>query len=186
MKLIVGLGNPGEKYKNNRHNVGAMFVDYLLHEARSMKHKTQESLSEWKLDKKLEAKIYKAKVNDKKIILTKPQTFMNLSGQAVIKLASCFMLHVSRDLYVAHDDLDITLGKFKIQTGVGPKLHNGLLSIEEKLGTKDFWRIRIGVDNRGPETKMSGEAYVLQDFTLEESGVVEKVFYEIFNRLSLL
>ncbi len=156
MKLIVGLGNPGEQYKNNRHNVGYLFIDYLTHYPELKTHN--------------------------KIILAKPTTFMNRSGHSIQQLIENFKLKIE-NLYIVHDDLDIPLGKWKLQKGVGPKLHNGLLSIEERLDTKDFWRIRIGVENRSPEQPISGEAYVLQDFTQEERTTVDSLFPAIAQRL---
>jgi PTH1 family peptidyl-tRNA hydrolase len=87
------------------------------------------------------------------------------------------------NLVVIHDDLDIPLGKFKIQQGVGPLLHNGIASIENAIGTKDFFRVRIGVDNRTPENRVDGETYVLQDFTPEEKKIIFDLFPQIFSRL---
>lgn len=83
-------------------------------------------------------------------------------------------------LTIAHDDLDIPLGQYKIQFGVGPKVHKGIQGIEGALETKDFWRIRIGVDNREPQNRIPGEDYVLQDFTKDERKVLEGVFEEIY------
>ncbi|QQG44225.1 MAG: aminoacyl-tRNA hydrolase [Candidatus Roizmanbacteria bacterium] len=174
MKLLIGLGNPGKKYINNRHNVGFMFVDYIINSVNQN--------FDLKKDNKLKANVYKLKFNGEDFIVAKPQTFMNLSGNAVQKIISNFKLQIS-NLIVVHDDLDIPLGKFKIQKGVGPKLHNGLTSIEESLKTKDFLRIRIGVENRSEENRLPGEAYVLQDFTTEEKEIITKVFEEIRKKL---
>lgn len=149
MKLIVGLGNPGEKYKNNRHNVGYMVVDYL----------EKVGLPEG-------------------VVAKKPDTFMNDSGNDVAKLMSKLKAQMS-NLYVIHDDLDIPLGKYKIQFGKGPKVHNGVSSVEEVLGATDFWRARIGVDNRDPENRISGEVYTLQDFTEEEKKVLGRLIKQI-------
>ena len=90
------------------------------------------------------------------------------------------------NLVIAHDDLDIPLGKFKIQKGIGPKLHNGIESVEKSLGTKDFWRIRIGVDNRTPDNWIDGETYVLNDFRQNELDVIQALFPEVLNRLQTL
>ncbi len=173
MYLITGLGNPGKKYENNRHNVGFMFVDYLAkkYEAppfKELKYATTE--------------VTDAKIKSEALTLIKPQTYMNNSGKSVryffIKNKD---LHFD-NLFVTHDDLDIPLGKFKIQKSVGPKLHNGLESIENAIGTADFYRIRIGVDNRG-ETKIPGEAYVLQNFTQAEFDTLNDIFPTIRSRL---
>lgn len=160
MILIVGLGNPGTKYQNNRHNVGHMFVDYVLENQKS------------------------------KVKIIKTNCFMNVSGVFVKKLVSNYSLVPSpQSLIIIHDDLDIPLGKFHIQFASGPLLHNGLESIEQHLKTKDFWRIRIGVDNRNetcPERsrRIPGEKYALQNFLPEEKKLFEsKIFPKIFEQL---
>jgi len=121
-------------------------------------------------------------LNNGTIILAKPQTFMNLSGPAVKKTIENCKLKIE-NLIVVHDDLDIPLGKFKIQKGTGPQLHNGIESIEKALRTKDFWRVRIGVDNRQKTGYMDGENYVLQNFQKDEESVINKLFPEIYQRL---
>lgn len=178
--LIVGLGNPGEKYKQNRHNVGFLFVEWLV----------QKEPSEWEYDKYTNAEVINIELSAKSYLpagkagplsalLAKPQTFMNASGIAVRKLTISYKLSAMR-LFIVHDDLDLPFGEFKITQGKGPKLHNGISSIEEALGTKDFWRIRIGIDNRDPQNRMPGEPYVLQNFTKEEMQSLP----EIFNKIS--
>ncbi len=161
--LIVGLGNPGEKYKNNRHNVGQMFIDYLNNKRRTNELKAR-----------------------------KTDCFMNQSGDCVKRLIAHGKFKIE-NLIVVHDDLDIPLGKFKIQKGVGPKLHYGIQSIQQELGTEDFWRIRIGIDNRaalsegsGSNGKINGEAYVLQDFTRDEKQIIEQTFPDIYNKLLII
>ncbi len=174
MICIVGLGNPGEKYQNNRHNVGFQFIDYLIENLQNPNSKIQKNLS---------SIIYHLSSN---LILSKPLTFMNRSGLAVRSLTTHYKL-LTTNLIVVHDDLDIPLGKFKIQKGTGPELHNGIESIEQHLKTKDFWRVRIGVDNRAnsPERtkRVEGETYVLNDFSQEEAFQIRQVFSAIFSRL---
>lgn len=144
MKLIVGLGNPGAKYQNNRHNVGFWLVDEL------------------------------GKLRHRDTVLFKPQKFMNRSGGEVKKLLKKYPL-AKNELYVAHDDLDIPLGKFKLSRK-GPKVHNGLKSIYEQLGTKDFWHIRIGIDaDRAGKTP---EEFVLSNFRPEEKKIAQTVIGE--------
>lgn len=155
MKTLVGLGNPGDKYKNNRHNVGHMFINYIN---------------------------AKLRITDYGLKCVKTDTFMNTSGVFVKKLMRNSQFVIDQ-LFIAHDDLDIPLGKCKIQFGTGPKLHNGILSIEEELGTSEFWRIRIGVDNRG-ENKVDGETYSLQDFTDEELKQLQPVFEKIYKQIT--
>ena len=186
MKLIVGLGNPGEKYQNNRHNAGFMFVDYL--------YKNSEVVKPWKYDKYLLLEIaevkFQAPSSKFQTILAKPQTYMNRSGEAVKKLITnknrlsevpSSKLQVPM-LLIVHDDLDLRLGNFKIQLGVGPKVHNGINSIENTIKTNDFWRVRIGVDNR-VDKRINGEEYVLQNFTSEEKNLLQNIFPKIIERL---
>lgn len=183
MKLLVGLGNPGEKYKNNRHNVGHMFVDYLLKELAS------SPASVFKADKYAESQLVKLEMKNGEILLAKPMTFMNKSGVAVRKLFINWKLKIE-NLIVAHDDLDIPLGKFHIQVGVGPQLHNGLESIEQILETKEFTRIRIGVDARPTRAegmyRENGEAYVLQNFSDNEKNIlINELFPKILAQLKI-
>jgi len=154
MRLLIGLGNPGEKYKNNRHNVGHMVVEGLLDGG--------------------------AKKN---LIARKSDAFINNSGEFVKKILDRYRLKAA-DLWVIHDDLDIPLGSYKIQKSKGPRLHNGINSIEEVLGTEDFWRVRVGVDNRDPEDRISGEEYVLQDFSAEEAKLLTPVIDQICKKLA--
>ena len=170
MKLIVGLGNPGEKYANNRHNVGFQFVDFLAKQ---------------KLFKKDKYILNEVCEMDENMILAKPQTFMNRSGDAVQKLLERYFANlqspISDHLIIVHDDLDIPFGKFKIQMQ-GPKQHNGLTDIQNKLRTMDFLRVRIGVDNRPAENRMNGEEYVLQNFSDEEASLLPELFKKIESR----
>ena len=156
MKLIVGLGNPGDKYKNNRHNVGYIVVDAL------------EGAG---LVDGLKAE--------------KTNVYMNDSGEAVKKFKNFYKV-TPANLYIVHDDLDIPLGQYKLQLGKGPKVHNGVNDIELKLGTPEFWRIRIGVDNRDPENREAGDKYVLQDFTDEEKQTLKSVIASIVKDISAL
>ncbi|MEN9328348.1 MAG: hypothetical protein RI947_1156 [Candidatus Parcubacteria bacterium] len=179
MKLIVGLGNPGAQYEHTRHNVGHMYVDYL---AQFLASDTQNIHTQFAVQKSFDASVLEIRTNRVKILLAKPVTFMNRSGAAVRKLRDFYKIADS-DIVVVHDDLDITLGLFKIQLARGPKVHNGIASVEQSLGTNEFWRVRIGVENRPKEYKMSGEAYVLQNFKTEEREKAHHAFEEISNRL---
>ncbi len=174
MNLIVGLGNPGEKYTYNRHNTGFMFVDYL---AKNVAYNPQAK--EWIKDKYLFSDILQ--INED-LILAKPQTYMNKSGVAVGKLIKNWKLKIE-NLIVVHDDLDIPFGKFRIVRGYGPKLHNGLESIQNHLLSMDFLRVRIGVDARTPEKPVPGIDYVLQDFTREELELIPSIYRAIFKLL---
>lgn len=102
------------------------------------------------------------------MVLAKPQTFMNDSGRAAAALRQWYK---PKQLYVIHDDLDLALGKSKLQWAKGPKIHNGLLSLYQELGTHEFWHLRLGVDGRKPEDRLPGHAYVLSDFPLDEQAL---------------
>ena len=107
---------------------------------------------------------------------------MNSSGVAVKKFINKHKLDLD-NLYVVHDDLDLKLGEYKIQFGKGPKIHNGVSSVERELGTSEFWRVRIGADNRDPERRVKGEDYVLQDFSKEEMENINDVIQKASNEL---
>ena len=111
---------------------------------------------------------------------------MNVSGIAAGRSVKQFGVKIEKEFFVAHDDLDIPLGGFKIDFAKGPKLHNGIDSVEEHLHTKDFYRIRIGVDARDPQNRTPGEAYVLQNFTDEEIKTFTELFPQIAKRLEEL
>lgn len=167
MKLIVGLGNPGKEYENTRHNVGFEFVDQLSDKAR------------FSLESKFEVLVYK----EKDLLFVKPQTFMNESGRAVRKIMDFFKLGVS-DIILVHDDLDLKFGEYKIQKGVGPKVHNGVSSVESSLPDKNFMRVRIGVDNREMFPYAgSGADYVLSKFGKEELEEIDEVMEEAADEL---
>lgn len=163
MKLFVGLGNPGPKYINNRHNVGQMAID-ALNESLKRKYKRRPGFSQRFL-KSFTVDYYPF------AILAKPIKYMNDSGVAVKKIVNAYKLQ-PKNVYIIHDDLDIPLGEYKIQMAKGPKDHNGIISVEEELGTKDFGRIRIGIENRDPEKRIKGEEYVLSDFTEGEKRII--------------
>lgn len=182
MKLIVGLGNPGGEYKNTRHNTGFLVLEKLKTEITNSK----SQITNFQTEKKHRAETFKLG----SLILAKPTTFMNESGIAVSSLYKFYKISNS-DLYVIHDDLDIKLGEYKIQLGKGPKIHNGLLSIYEKLGTNTFWHVRVGIENRemNGTSKISGEAFVLQDFSETEKSlindVIDKAVSEMLGLLSI-
>ncbi len=164
IKLIVGLGNIGREYKNTRHNAGFLFLDYMYN---------SENFSE---DSKLKSFIKRAENK----VLAKPTTFMNLSGQAVSLISNYYKIK-SHEILLVHDDLDIKLGEYKITYTKGPKVHNGIISVEETLKTNKFWRLRIGVDNRTPELRkhIKGNDYVLSSFLQEEKLILQKTFAKI-------
>lgn len=166
-KVIVGLGNPGDEYKDTRHNTGFMYLNYLL----------EEDLKEDGFQgKKLKHAVVYTVEDD--LILVKPQTFMNDSGLAVKEVVKWLDVDIEKELILVHDDLDIPLGKYKFQFAKSPRDHKGVKSVEDHLGTTHFYRLRIGVDNRGGRP-INGEKYVLEKFSEEELVKVQGVFEKI-------
>lgn len=168
MKLVVGLGNPGEEYRMTRHNVGFEVVDELV------QHKCCYSgLAPLmaRLNKSLKSEILECEIEDKNVILAKPQTFMNDSGIAVKKLVVSYQLSVVGDLIVVHDDISLELGQVKISKGAGAGNHNGVQSIINHLKTQDFIRVRCGI-GRGEGILHD---VVLSKFTPDEKETVEQM-----------
>ena len=157
--LIVGLGNPGSRYAATRHNVGFQVVDQVSKTFGITLGKV-----------KSKAIIGEGKLDDKKVILAKPQTFMNLSGQAVAALARFYKVPVE-NIVVIHDDLDLPLGTLRIRPGGGAGGQKGVLSIIEQLGTPDFARIRFGIGR--PPGRMDPKDYVLENFLPKEQELAE-------------
>lgn len=160
MKLVFGLGNPGSEYQHTRHNVGFMVVDKLAGRKNWSKSKSGLLHYCW-LNQDL-----------KKIELIKPQTFMNKSGEAMGYVHRQHPELELTDVYVAHDDLDLELGNFKLQWGVGPKQHHGLLSIYQQLKTTEFWHVRVGVDGRQGSRQLPPDKYVLSRFHHDEQQLL--------------
>jgi len=147
-----------------------MLGDYLV-------QKMGGSCDEYRFEKKFEAEVLR--IND--YLFVKPQTYMNNSGRSVRKIIDFYKLDAEKDLILCHDDLDIELGKFKIQKGKGPKVHNGINSVINTVGLSSFWRVRIGiVGEYYDKVKKQGgtmkNEYVLKDFGSEEKSVLEEVF----------
>ena len=153
MKLFVGLGNPGPKYAGNRHNIGFMALDRIAedHGFAPWRGKFQGSLTEGRL-------------GHEKVLLLKPETFMNLSGQSVGEAMRFYKL-TPADVTVFHDELDLAPGKVRLKQGGGHAGHNGLRSIHQHIGP-DYARVRLGIGHPGHKDKVSG--YVLRDFAKAE------------------
>ncbi len=169
MKLIVGLGNPGEKYAKTRHNVGFMVADELARKLLPVER------TSWQFDKYANSLVLKINSD---LLLAKPQTMMNASGQAVRVLAKRYQLE-AKSLFVVHDDLDLPLGKIKIRTGGGSAGHRGVDSIIKELEDDGFVRFRLGVGRPHPEAnKDKVEKFVLSTFKFwekkEASRMVKK------------
>lgn len=175
MKLIIGLGNPGEKYENTRHNAGFIILDEL---------KNTLGFNEFSENKKFQAQISEGNINGEKTILAKPQTFMNFSGKSVKAIMEFYKI-ATEDLIVIHDDLDIDLGKFKISTDSSAGGHNGVQSIFSNLSTQEIKRIRIGIEGaeKKKERVTPGDVFVLQNFSDEELQTIKNLSSEISKEL---
>lgn len=170
VKLIVGLGNVGKEYEKTRHNVGFMFCDVFK----------KQFLGDmrWKQDTTFKASFIKTPGNE--FILAKPTTMMNNSGEAV-KMLSFFYGVEPQDVLIIHDDLDISLGDYKLQFGTGPKVHNGLSSVDKFLGTNQYWHLRIGIENREVKGNkgIPGQRYALERFKPEEYKTIQSTIQRI-------
>lgn len=152
--LIVGLGNPGREYRQNRHNIGFMLMDRLA-----------SNLGESFSRVESRALITKTKYKDHRLILAKPQTYMNNSGQAISSLYRYYKIPVEK-LLVIYDDVDLPFGKLRIRPAGGSGGHRGMKSVIESLGTEEFPRLRIGIGR--PPGRREAADHVLQDFSKEE------------------
>lgn len=179
MKLIVGLGNPGEKYEKTKHNLGFVVVEQFLKDFES----TRDTV--WQDNKKFKSDIAEIEWQPKhgsleRIILSKPKTYMNNSGMAVV-LISKFYKIPPEDILIIHDELDLPLGSMKIRLGGASAGHNGVASIIESLGTDKFWRIRLGIgiekniEKIAKHTVKNTEDYVLSTFAGGEKGKVKNL-----------
>ena len=157
--LVIGLGNPGRKYQGNRHNIGFMLVDRLAARLGVVFSRVE-----------FKALVTKGEYQDKKIILAKPQTFMNLSGNSAASLVHYYKIPLSQIILI-YDDVDLPLGALRIRPGGGSGGHKGMASTIEQLGTQDFPRMRIGIDR--PPGRMPVPDYVLQDFSKGDKAIVE-------------
>ena len=161
MYLIFGLGNPGNRYRLTRHNIGFMVLETLAAALEiDLKQKSFNAL--WG----------KGKIAGKNVLLAMPQTYMNLSGNAVRELLTFFKANIN-NLIVVHDDLDLPFGAIRLKTGGGNAGHKGLESIVENLGSADFMRVRIGIGK--PTDKARIESYVLERFEPKEEAVLKQV-----------
>jgi len=169
MKLIVGLGNPGNQYAHSRHNIGFMCVAHFA-KSRDRGFEKKEGL----------ARTAHGRIDSEEIVLARPQTFMNASGEAVKKLTIKYRIK-PEDLIVVHDEMDLRLGIIRIRRGGGTAGHNGVESIIRELGTADFVRVRVGVGHpRDAEAEEQRHVvgYVLGDFSGGEAEVIKKVIAE--------
>jgi PTH1 family peptidyl-tRNA hydrolase len=202
MKLIIGLGNPGNEYENTRHSVGFFAVDMILkmnkpsyassRKASDKQRKASEG-ENFQFSKKFNAEIAKSRFNNKPIILAKPFTFVNKSGEAVKKIKLFYKVK-PEDIIIVHDDLDIEFGNFKLSFAKNSGGHRGVQSIIDNLKTNKFWRLRIGTANRKlvvarrqKTLKAKSEAvgdFVLSKFTPTEQVELKKTIKKALERLA--
>lgn len=174
MQLIVGLGNPGEKYQYTRHNIGYMAIDNIV-----------AAQQDYKIKKKFNSIIYETILDKNRIILIKPETYMNNSGDAVFQIANFYKID-SKNILVLHDELDIPFGKIRIKSGGGNAGHNGLKSISNKIDN-NYTRVRLGIGHPGHKERVNG--HVMGNFTGSEKEKLNQILnyltnniYEILNK----
>lgn len=178
MKLIVGLGNPGEKYAGTRHNLGFKILDELTKKL---------NLIDWVLENKFKSEIIKTD----QLILVKPQTFVNQSGLAVSALVNFYKVK-PEDIIIIHDDLDLPLGKIKVRMGGAAAGHHGVESIINTLGTDKFIRVRLGIGNLKTQSSehkkahVSAEKFVLEPFMHSEKSQVKHMLKGVVKALKIL
>lgn len=187
MKLIVGLGNPGEKYENTRHNLGFIAIDKFLQSIYPL-HKAT-----WSLEKKLKSEVAQFEWDShgsvEKVILARPQTYINNSGMAVRLIADYYKIDPS-DIWIVYDELDLPVGSLKIRNGGSGAGHHGIESIIEALGTDKFWRFRLGIGvsrnhHEIADYKMHDAAdFVLDLFASGEKGKIRELLKRVEKALT--
>lgn len=177
MKLVVGLGNPGKEYAKTRHNMGFMIADEFI--------KTN-NLPSFKKTEKLKAEISEGIIEGEKVIVCKPSTYMNNSGEAVQKISQFYKINPA-DIYVVYDDLDLPLGQIRLRKEGGAGTHNGMKSVVEQLGTTQFPRLRIGIECRGESSPKQQEtvSFVLSEFNETQQEELKTALNKANNALNL-
>ena len=158
--MVVGLGNPGPEYAGNRHNVGYLVVDELAKGATFRRHRRARALT------------WEGRVENQRVVLVKPTTYMNESGQAVAPLCTFYKVPPDRVIAV-HDELDLPFGSLRLKLGGGDNGHNGLKSVRRALATGDFFRARVGIGR--PPGRMDPASFVLRDFAAAERPEVPEI-----------
>jgi PTH1 family peptidyl-tRNA hydrolase len=171
--LVVGLGNPGPQYAKTRHNIGFMVADLLA----------ARLGAPFKVHKRSGAEIVTGRLGNRSVVVAKPRTFMNESGRHIGPLAKFYSVSPA-DVIVIHDELDIDFGKIRLKLGGGEGGHNGLRSVVNALGTKDFQRIRIGIGR--PPGRKDPAAFVLENFTAAERNEVPTICEQAADATELL
>ena len=171
MLLLVGLGNPNPGNLNNRHNVGFAVIDAINEKFKLSKQKP-----------KFKGLLTTGKIDEQKVFAIKPLTFMNSSGICIKELIEYYRINI-KDVFVFHDDMDIDVGKIKVKFGGSSAWHNGIDSLDKNIG-KNYSRIRIGIGR--PKKNSTGADHVLDNFSIEEKGDIERITNNIIESLSIL
>ena len=181
MFIFVGLGNIGDRYENTPHNAGFRFLDLFREYVARF---PEVHISDWREESKFKAIISVLRVGgEQKILLVKPTTFMNLSGDTVRSITAYHRIDLATQLLIIHDDLDLEIGRFKVQFAKGPRNHKGILDIEQKLGTKEFVRIRLGVWSE--EVKRINPAdYVIKVFSKANSEQLDIAITQVVETIT--
>lgn len=177
MKLLVGLGNPGSKYAQTRHNLGFVVTNALV-----QKHSDQND-NQWKNSKKHHALIKQITINNQEITLMQPHTFMNNSGEAVQSYAQYFKIN-TQDIFVIYDDLALPIGKLRVRLGGSAGGHKGVQSVIDHLGTDEFLRIRLGIGVE--EQPMPTEEFVLAPFSAGEERTIRSMIDRTVEAVELI
>lgn len=171
MRLVVGLGNPGQGYARNRHNIGFMAADEIVR---------RHAFSAWR--NKFQAELADGTIGGEKVIVLKPLTYMNLSGQAVGEALRFYKI-LPKDVIVIYDEIELPPGKIRVKQGGGHAGHNGLRSLDQHIG-KDYWRVRLGVGR--PTSKEQVASYVLHDFAKADEAWLMPLLDSVAAHLPLL
>lgn len=171
MLLVVGLGNPGGDYARNRHNIGFMAVDEIVH---------RHGFSAWR--NKFQGEVAEGRLGSQKVLVLKPMTFMNESGRSVAAAAQFYKIP-PEDIVVIHDELDLAAGRLRVKVGGGHAGHNGLRSIQSFIGA-DYKRLRLGIGHPGEKSKVTG--HVLKDFSKAEQDWLEPMLDALAKHFPLL
>ena len=171
MYLVVGLGNPGEKYARNRHNIGFMAADEIVR---------RHSFSSWRA--KFQGEIAEGKIGTEKVLVLKPMTFMNESGRSVKEVVTFYKI-ATEDIIVLHDELDLAPGKLRVKRGGGHAGHNGLRSMHAHVGDA-YARVRLGIGHPGDKNRVS--SYVLKDFAKADQDWIEPELDAVADNMDLI
>ncbi len=172
MLLLVGLGNPGPRHANNRHNIGFMALDEIVR---------RHSFGPWRL--RFQGQLAEGRIGAEKVLALKPETYMNESGRAVGEAVRFYKLEPAEQVVVIHDEIDLVPGKIKVKLGGGAGGHNGIRSLDQHIG-REYRRVRLGVGHPGDKDLVHG--YVLQDFHKEDAAWLEKLIPAVAEELPRL